>query len=163
VNGLKHEGLLTFIPENFGGIIMKYVLQSGAITLAIVIASLIPKSAFANPSTPSITHFSAQKGTTIEPEKEKQSSTHHLSRSKNRFAERVGPVDLVFMAYQGIFQQQNIPSSAILIDEYEAGKITAQSLVKAAVNTNYLDASATQNNDYLNMVDSALQLLSAQD
>ncbi len=45
----------------------------------------------------------------------------------------IAPGTLASMAYRGAFQKEGIPGYQVLETEYEAGKITAQKIVEAAV------------------------------
>ncbi|MBD0346100.1 MAG: hypothetical protein ICV63_15005 [Coleofasciculus sp. Co-bin14] len=73
----------------------------------------------------------------------------------------VTPFNLVFLAFQGFFEQQGIPSSMRLISEYVKGKVTATDLVKIAVDMNRLPSNALNDRGFINDVESQLMGLSA--
>ncbi len=54
----------------------------------------------------------------------------------------VEPITLANMAFRGAFQEQGIPSSAQLGNEFRSGGVTGQDIVQAAIDSCYL------NNDY---------------
>jgi hypothetical protein len=71
----------------------------------------------------------------------------------------VTPFNLVFLAFQGFFASEGVPSAQNLGDGYRDGKIGPEALVKAAIKMNRLPASSLQDRDYLDKVKSQLDLL----
>ncbi len=66
------------------------------------------------------------------------------------------PFNLVGLAYQGYFQEQGIPSYGAFLAAYHGGSINARDLVQSAIKNNRLPASALQDEDYLNAVETQL-------
>lgn len=66
------------------------------------------------------------------------------------------PFQLVSLAEQGIFSEQEIPSYNALTPAYETGQLTGLELVKAAVATDRLPKSILNNQAYIDAVDSEL-------
>lgn len=71
----------------------------------------------------------------------------------------VTPFNLVFLAFQGFFETQGIPSSMSLLSAYRNQQVTASDLVKIAVSMNRLPQSTLNDQGYLNAVDSQLEAL----
>lgn len=71
----------------------------------------------------------------------------------------VTPFNLVFLAYQGFFEQEGIAMAEGLLRGYQAGRITAEDLVQAAVNMNRLPEDASNDQRYLQAVDYQLRKL----
>ncbi|NJN58887.1 MAG: hypothetical protein HC879_16010 [Leptolyngbyaceae cyanobacterium SL_5_9] len=78
-------------------------------------------------------------------------------------AEAVGmgvtPFNLVFLAYQGFFESEDIPMAGGLISWYRTGRITAEDLVQAAINMNRLSADALNDDRYIRAVNNQLSSL----
>lgn len=72
---------------------------------------------------------------------------------------QIAPFDLVYMAYQGYFKNQGIPSAQALIYGYRTGDIDARDLVSSAVRANRLPSQMLADDDYLNAVDNQLNNL----
>jgi hypothetical protein len=68
----------------------------------------------------------------------------------------VTPFNLVFLAFQGFFASEGIPSSQGLQDAYRNGTVNPQTLVKAAISMNRLPASSIDDKTYLDKVKSQL-------
>lgn len=64
----------------------------------------------------------------------------------------VTPFNLVFLAFQGFFESQGIPSSMSLLAAYRNQQVTAVDLVKIAIDMNRLPQSALTDREYLNAV-----------
>ena len=71
----------------------------------------------------------------------------------------IQPFNLVYLAYQGGFKQQGIPSGGNFLFEGRNGNITPKDLVKAAINANKLPAQFLNNQDYISAVRSELGTL----
>lgn len=71
----------------------------------------------------------------------------------------VTPFNLVFLAYQGFFEEEGIPMAGGLIDRYESGGVTAQDLVQVAINMNRLSPDKLNDDGYLRSVDYQLEFL----
>ncbi len=72
---------------------------------------------------------------------------------------QISPFDLVYMAYQGYFKNQGIPSAQALIYGYRTGDIDARDLVSSAVRANRLSSEMLADDDYLSAVDNQLNNL----
>ena len=68
----------------------------------------------------------------------------------------VTPFNLVFLAFQGFFGSEGIPSSEGLAEAYRNGTVTSQTLVKAAISMNRIPASSINDKNYLDKVKSQL-------
>lgn len=71
----------------------------------------------------------------------------------------VTPFNLVFLAFQGFFETQGVPSSMSLLSAYRNKQVTAVDLVKIAVSMNRLPQSSLTDQKYLSAVDSQLEAL----
>ncbi len=69
------------------------------------------------------------------------------------------PTDLATFAYRGYFQAQGIRGYGSLIQDHNSGKVTAKTLVQAAIDTNRLPASTLNDRAYLNALDSQVRAL----
>ncbi|MCC5644672.1 hypothetical protein LC607_17350 [Nostoc sp. CHAB 5824] len=69
------------------------------------------------------------------------------------------PFNTAFLAYQGDFKEQGIPSGSALIFEYQIGNLTAKDVVQAAVRANKLPAQVLNDPSYVNAVESQLTSL----
>jgi hypothetical protein len=76
-----------------------------------------------------------------------------------KYGMSVTPFNLVFLAFQGFFMGEGIPSAQSLTDGYRDGAIAPESLVKAAIKMNRLPADSIQDKAYLEKVKSQLDLL----
>ncbi|AFY96946.1 hypothetical protein [Chamaesiphon minutus] len=68
----------------------------------------------------------------------------------------VTPFNLVFLAFQGFFASEGIPSAAGLEQAYRNGTVKPETLVKAAIAMNRLPASSIDDKTYLDRVKSQL-------
>jgi hypothetical protein len=71
----------------------------------------------------------------------------------------VTPFNLVFLAYQGFLESEDIPMAGGLVSWYRSGRITAEDLVQAAINMNRLSPEAINDNRYIRAVDNQLSSL----
>nr|MBA3924403.1 hypothetical protein [Nostocaceae cyanobacterium] len=71
------------------------------------------------------------------------------------------PFKLVYLAYQGHFRAQGIPSYAALISAHEFGTISAKDLVWSAFKTNLLSEQTLADLGYLSAVEDQLRALEA--
>jgi hypothetical protein len=78
------------------------------------------------------------------------------STGENSTEEAVTPFALVSLAEEGRFKEQGIPGAGSLRTSYRVGKVTAESLVKVAIDNNLIPPQTLQDEDYLN--DVSLQL-----
>jgi hypothetical protein len=69
------------------------------------------------------------------------------------------PFNLVNIAYQGGFKQQDIPSAGALSFAYEDGRVSAESLVKSAVVAGQLSPLVLNDRGYLRAVNFQLEQL----
>ena len=72
---------------------------------------------------------------------------------------RTEAFNLVSSAYRGDFEDQGINSYAVLVDDYEAGELTAEDLIEAAVDAGELSPMALEDDSYVEAVDSQLNAL----
>jgi hypothetical protein len=75
----------------------------------------------------------------------------------------VTPFNLVFLAFQGFFETQGIPSSMGLVSAYRNNQVTASDLIKIAISMNRLPQSTLTDRGYLNAVNSQLEDLASDD
>lgn len=73
-----------------------------------------------------------------------------------KYGMSVTPFNLVFLAFQGFFSSEGIPSAQGLQEAYRNGTVKPQTLVKAAIAMNRLPASSIDDKTYLNSVKSQL-------
>jgi hypothetical protein len=73
-----------------------------------------------------------------------------------KYGMSVTPFNLVFLAFQGFFASEGIPSSAGLEQAYRNGTVKPQTLVKAAIAMNRLPASSIDDKTYLDRVKAQL-------
>lgn len=73
---------------------------------------------------------------------------------------RTEAFNLVSSAYRGDFEDQGIESYAVLISNYEAGELTAQDLIQAAIDAGELSPSAMEDAAYVEAVNTQLSALS---
>lgn len=72
----------------------------------------------------------------------------------------ITPFDLVTTAYQGQYRDHNIPGFGSFTYGVRTGKITAESLVKAAIDSKQLPSQAIADRSYINYVDFQLKSMS---
>jgi hypothetical protein len=68
----------------------------------------------------------------------------------------VQPVNLVFLGYQGYFEQEGIPSNGRFIEAIHSGKVNSTTLVESAIKQGRLPEDTINNKTYLNNVQMAL-------
>ncbi|MFB2894488.1 hypothetical protein ACE1CI_16380 [Aerosakkonemataceae cyanobacterium BLCC-F50] len=61
---------------------------------------------------------------------------------------QISPFNLAYLAYQGYFADQGIPSNGALIDAIATGTVTAQDLMQAAVKANRLPEQTLTDRSY---------------
>jgi hypothetical protein len=66
------------------------------------------------------------------------------------------PFNIAFLAYQGAFKEQGIPSAGTLLSEFQIGNLTAKDVVQAAIKANKLPAQVLNDEGYVNAVESQL-------
>jgi CHAT domain-containing protein len=98
---------------------------------------------------------------TLAPTGEAQVTTVNSSFPATAEAAGMGvtPFNLVFLAYQGFFESEDIPMAGGLISWYRTGRITAEDLVQAAINMNRLSADALNDDRYIRAVNNQLSSL----
>ncbi|PSB56934.1 hypothetical protein [Chamaesiphon polymorphus] len=69
----------------------------------------------------------------------------------------ITPFELVSGAYQGQYRDHSIPGFGSLVDGARTGKITAQDLVRAAIDSKRLPPQAIADRSYLGNVDLQLK------
>ena len=74
---------------------------------------------------------------------------------------RTEAFNLVSSAYRGDFEDQGINSYATLISNYEAGELTAEDLIEAAIESGELSPNAIEDDSYVEAVDSQLDALTS--
>ena len=72
---------------------------------------------------------------------------------------RTEAFNLVSSAYRGDFEDQGINGYATLISSYEAGELTAEDIINAAIDSGDLSPSALEDSSYVEAVDSQLNAL----
>jgi hypothetical protein len=80
-----------------------------------------------------------------------------------KYIYQITPFNLAEQAYRGYFKDQGIPSYDRLRVAYHEGRITAQDLVKSAIQVNRLSPQTLNDQGYLNAVDTQLESLASQD
>jgi hypothetical protein len=73
----------------------------------------------------------------------------------------ISPFNLVSMAYQGFFKNQGIPSGESLLAAYQTESITAEDIVKGAVDSRRLPASTLDDSNYIAAVENQLNGLTS--
>ncbi|MBD2462683.1 hypothetical protein H6G89_16710 [Oscillatoria sp. FACHB-1407] len=74
-------------------------------------------------------------------------------------ATSITPFDLVSLSYQGFLEDEGIPKFNRLIFGYRSGRVTAEDLVRAAINTNRLAPETISDRRYLAAVSQQLDSL----
>ena len=87
---------------------------------------------------------------------EVQSSNNSSNSSDIRSTEAF---NLVSSAYRGDFEDQGINSYATLVSNYETGELTAEDLIKAAIESGDLSPEAMKDESYVQAVDFQLDSL----
>ena len=72
---------------------------------------------------------------------------------------RTEAFNLVSSAYRGDFEKQGIDGYQVLISDYETGKVTADDLIKAGIDSGDLSPKAAEDDSYVSAVDSQLMSL----
>jgi hypothetical protein len=72
---------------------------------------------------------------------------------------RTEAFSLVTSAYRGEYEDYGIPSYAELANEYQSGEITAEDVIKAAIEANQLSPRAMEDEGYVNAVELQLDSL----
>ncbi|MGR3279398.1 hypothetical protein ACSYAD_30490 [Acaryochloris marina NIES-2412] len=80
--------------------------------------------------------------------------------SQPQATRQLSPFNLAYMAYQGWFTNEGVPSANQLIRDYRTGRISAIEVAQAAVQTNRLSADTLNNDSYLASLDTQLKALS---
>jgi hypothetical protein len=70
---------------------------------------------------------------------------------------QITPFNLTYIAYQGYFTDQGIPSAGSLIDAIVSKKIVAQDLIRAAVKINQLSVQTLDDRDYISNLESQMK------
>lgn len=80
--------------------------------------------------------------------------------SQPKVARQLPPFNLAYMAYQGWFTNEGVPSANQLIRDYRTGRISAVEVAQAAIQTNRLAADTLNDDSYLDSLDAQLKALS---
>ncbi len=72
---------------------------------------------------------------------------------------RTEAFNLVSSAYRGDFEKQGIDGYQVLISDYETGKVTADDIIKAGIDSGELSPKAMEDDSYVSAVDSQLMSL----
>ena len=110
-----------------------------------------------------MTAFAFVTSTVMIPAVNAQVATDSTTRNNpytQQLDQQITPFDLVEGAYQGLLQEQGIPTYDTLISEYVEGKVTPEKIVRAAIQANRLQPTALQDKEYLNAVRAYLDDLS---
>lgn len=83
--------------------------------------------------------------------------------SQSKVARQLSPFNLAYMAYQGWFTNEGVPSASQLIRDYKNGRISAVEVANAAVQTNRLSADTLNDDSYLASLETQLKALSQPD
>jgi hypothetical protein len=70
---------------------------------------------------------------------------------------QISPRDLVVQAHRGTFSSQGIPGYSQLRNAYNAGKVSAESLVKTAIDAGRLAPEVSSDKGYIRAVDVQLK------
>lgn len=99
--------------------------------------------------------------TALAPAGEAQVATVNSSFPETAEAAGMGvtPFNLVFLAYQGFLESEDIPMAGGLISWYRTGRIQAEDLVQAAINMNRLSPDAINDSRYIRAVENQLSSL----
>jgi len=81
-------------------------------------------------------------------------------QARNQVTRNVKPFNLVFLGYQGHFQEQGIPSNGAFVNRVRYGDINAKDLVKSAIAQGKLSPDTINNRSYLNAVNNQLFYIS---
>lgn len=73
----------------------------------------------------------------------------------------IEPFNLAWMAYQGYFESQGIPSGEALTTAYKSGIVDASDIVESAIKTNRLPVGFNPDNTYLSWVEMSLGKIDA--
>ncbi|MGK7875267.1 MAG: hypothetical protein AB4426_18810 [Xenococcaceae cyanobacterium] len=76
--------------------------------------------------------------------------------SRNNIME-VQPFNLVYLGYQGYFQNQGIPSNGAFIAAVQAGRVNEVELVKSAIDSGRLSPQTLNDQSYLRAVKAELR------
>jgi len=95
---------------------------------------------------------------TLAPAGEAQVATVNSSFPESAEAAGMGvtPFNLVFLAYQGFLESEDIPMAGGLVSQYRTGRISAEDLVQAAIAMNRLSPDAINDRRYIRAVDNQL-------
>jgi hypothetical protein len=74
-------------------------------------------------------------------------------------ASQITPFNLTYIAYQGYFKDQGIPSAGGLIDAIVSKRIVAKDLIRAAVTINQLSVQTLDNRDYISNLENQMKEL----
>ncbi len=77
-------------------------------------------------------------------------------KNNSGITRELSPVNLVDLGYQGYFQEQGIPSAGSFVIKANSGQISAQDLVRSAVEKGRLSPEKLNDLGYLNIVQSEL-------
>ena len=81
------------------------------------------------------------------------------SNSSSYDVRRTEAFNLVSSGYRGDFEDQGINSYAVFVSNYEAGELTAEDLIEAAIESGELSPTALEDASYVEAVDSQLSAL----
>ena len=69
------------------------------------------------------------------------------------------PVNLVYLAHRGYFQEKGIPSYLSLRTAYNLGRVTAFDIIRAGVQANRVSSNSLNNRSFVKAVDRQLKVL----
>lgn len=81
--------------------------------------------------------------------------------SINYDVRRTEAFNLVSSAYRGDFEEQGVNSYATLVSNYQTGELTAEDLIKAAIESGELSPMAMEDESYVRAVDEQLDALTS--
>lgn len=77
--------------------------------------------------------------------------------SMNATITEVLPFNLVYLGYQGYFEDQGVPSNGAFVAGIHSGRVDAMKLVQIAIERGRLSPETLNNQGYLNSVETQLQ------
>ncbi len=135
----------------------KQLLKNTLLTGATILSLSVSGNALANPTT----ETRGPNGATVIVQVPMMDSEFPMMSAKLGMA--VTPFNLVFLAYQGFFAGEDIPSGSALVRAYRAGEVNATDLTKVAIGMNRLPESSLQDEYFLAQVQSQLRALASGD
>jgi hypothetical protein len=131
----------------------KQLLTRTLLTSAAILSLTVPNIAFAGPKT----ETRGPHGASVVVSVPMMDAKFPMMSAKLGMG--VTPFNLVFLAYQGFFTSEKIPSALGLISAFRGGEVTAADLTKAAISMNRLPPESLKDQNFQAQVQSQLELL----